>query len=132
MPGPRKSSVRSGLSDVLHVRVEIDTRGIWKVLVKRVIARKGSGIKKGHTLGKIMIEIIEHEDFGDEEVVTLKKSGTVQGWCTVLKVVSTWVESRLREESIELTTCHMKGKWTIDTIDVDYKDQPIGYHLRTS
>ena len=38
-------------------------------MVKCVIAHKGLGIKKGHTLGKIMIELIENENFGDEDVV---------------------------------------------------------------
>ena len=104
MSGSCKSKTPSGLSDVLRSRVEIDPRDIWKVLVKHVIAHKGHDIKKGHT----------------------------NAWYTVLINVSTWVESRLCEEGMELTVCHRKSKWTIDTIDevlVDYVDQDIGYHI---
>ncbi len=74
MPGSRERGVKNGLSDGLRVCVEITPRGIWTVLVKCVIARKGLGIKKGHTLGIIMIELIEHEEFGDEGVVAFRTS----------------------------------------------------------
>ena len=103
MSGSCKSKTPSGLSDVLRSRVEIDPRDIWKVLVKHVIAHKGHDIKKGHT----------------------------NAWYTVLINVSAWVESRLCEEGMEITVCHRKSKWTIDTIDevlVDYVDQDITSH----
>ena len=79
-----------------------------------------------------MVELIEHEDFGDEEVVALKKCTSPEGWSITCKNVSVWVESRLCEEGIELMTCHLTTKWTIETIDevlVDYKDEDTGYHI---
>ncbi len=45
------------LSESLRACVEKDPKHVWKTLVNRAEVRRGNGIKKGTTLGKVMIEM---------------------------------------------------------------------------
>ncbi len=137
MPGSRKIGVKAGLADRLRVCVEIAPKHIWKTLVKHDIVRKGPVIKKGHSMGKVLIELIEDEEVGDEVVVVLKKSCSGHEWReeTVFSV-SVMVDDHVCEEGIELTPKSEfqpdHNKWTLDTVEehlIDHVDETLRYRL---
>ena len=99
MPGSRKIGVKTGLTDRVRVCVEIAP----KTLVKHDIVHKGPDIKKEHAMGKVLIELIEDEEVGDEVVVVLKKSCCWHEWRETVFNVSVMVDDRVNEEGIELT-----------------------------
>ena len=80
------------LSDGLCDRVEKTPQSVWKTLVNRVISRKGSGIKEGTTLGKVMNELIEDDEIGDVVLVTIKKEKYKVVWTRFLSVVIVLVD----------------------------------------
>ena len=132
MSGPRKSGFKTDFSDVLRLCVERAPRDIWKTLTRHTIANRSPGVRKGTTMGKLMDKLINHEEFGDVGLVSVKKTSGRQTWCSALTSISAIVED-IMFEGLELTpNGEHVATWTVDTIDAvlfNHIDEDIGWRL---